>query len=314
MFGSKDNFFQEYKLLSKLSEFIASGKIEKIEELRKLRPDLSSQIDKIVQIELFKLTGVAEQDKIEQLLKKYPELLLSSVPLKDISGIELVIDGKKGITIFQHAIWAKDVRYMCNMLLDCLPKTQKGEEIRQKLVEQCNELMEKGVVYKLNAQTHREKQFSLKPLIDALQTYVKDSKNWKSHWCTAVGLAQTLLPANVRQHYCDPEEPFENPNFRKPKFKRCLEFYNYLGNKMESWDSSLARLGISFGITRGQRGCALAGVPRNQRQSVPLALLDLAALTDFDKVRTEDLKLLIQKLQNPIQILEENQEQIFANY
>ena len=124
--------------------------------------------------------------------------------------------------------------------------------------------MEKGVVYTLNGQTHREKQFSLKPLIDALQTYVNQFNNWtweerESHWCTVVGLAQTLLPAYIRQHYCDPEESFENPNFRKPKFKRCLDFYNYLNSKMESWGSSLAGLGINFGIIRGCVYRLLAG-------------------------------------------------------
>jgi len=308
------NHFQDYRLLTKLSLFIAAGNLGKAATLLNIRPDLKSQIDTLLQKELFKLAGVGDQDKMEEILKISPELLLSYASLKDISGVELVITGKQGITIFQHAIWARDVRYMCNMMLNCLPKTTEGEEIRCDLKRQQEELEANGVAYKLNGEMHSgEKQFSLKQLIDALQTYVDkfDDWSWKQreeHWCTIVGLAQTLLPANVRQHYCDPEESFEKPNFRKPTFKRSLEFYNYLKGKVESWGSSLAGLGVNFGIVRAEDAVGSPG------ESIGCARVDLAAITAFNEVRTNDLNELIQRLQSPIQILEENQEQIFGNY
>ena len=255
---------------------------------------------------LFALAGSAEQDKMEEILKKSPEFLRVYAPLTDISGRVF-----NNITVFQHALWAGDVRYMANMMLDCLQNHEEGESIRQELLRQYEEFMENGLSYELNGQSYQEKQFSMQPLIDALTTYVKNYDNRTSeercsHWCTQVGISQTLLPAHIRQHYCDPEESFwDKPTFTKEKFTRSLKFYNYIQLSEQLWTDSLVGLGVEFGIARG------AGSPPGGAEDVRLRLaaeVDLAALEVLCKVRAEDLPLFIQRLQNPIQNLEKDQK------
>ena len=207
---------------------------------------------------------------MEPLLKEHPELLLKYRPLKDISGAYF-----ERITLFQHAVWAGDVRYMCGMMLDCLPKSELGEKIRLDLVRQFDELMKHGVVYVLDGKEHKEQQFSLKPLIDALRTYVGRFNNWRwgekeHYWCTVVGAKQKYLPAHVRHHYCDPNESFSpTPTFTKKTLLPSLSSSLVLLKKSILWDDSLSALVLNFAISGSgemeggggvARGCAREGL------------------------------------------------------
>ena len=234
------------RLLNRLTEFAAAGNLEKVASLVTLRPDLRKQV-------LFTLAGLGAQDQMEPMLKERPEDLLLYRPLRDISGAQF-----RHISLFQHAVWTKDVRYMANMMLDCLPKNEQGETIRLEMVRQYEELMAQGVAYQLKGVMHEaERHFSLQPLITALSTYVSEYKNWTEkqrevHWCTVLGLAQTLLPAHIRHHYCDVEESFLDANFKKPKLKRSLEIYNWVAGKSQLWSECLAGLGSDFGVAGGR--------------------------------------------------------------
>ena len=130
---------QKTRIIAKLSDYLAAGHIDTAVKLLSLRPDLSKVIKNFLGQALFRLVGFGEQDKVEIILKLYPEFFLTYAPIKDISGVLPVIDSEncKGITVFQHAIWAGDVRFMCNMMLDCLPKNAFGDELRIELLRQC---------------------------------------------------------------------------------------------------------------------------------------------------------------------------------
>ena len=308
---------QKTRIIAKLSDYLAAGHIDTAVKLLSLRPDLSKVIKNFLGQALFRLVGFGEQDKVEIILKLYPEFFLTYAPIKDISGVLPVIDIEncKGITVFQHAIWAGDVRFMCNMMLDCLPKNADGEKLRIELLRQCNELMDKGVVYVVDGKVHREKQFSLQALIIALQSFVENfgNRSWDErdfHWCTDVGLPQNLLPAIARHHYSNPEESFlDKPNFREQKkLIRSIEIVNFAeGGKNQLWDDSLIGLGSKFAIAgRGARGATAAAVRGGW---VGQALVDLAALTALCEVGTKiDLPALMQRLQSPIQSLNEDLE------
>ncbi len=199
---------------------------------------------------LFTLAGLGAQDEMEAILKICPEYLLVHHSLRDISGAKF-----DSISLFQHTIWTMDVYYMANMMLDCLPKNALGEKIRLQLVEQYNELNVKGVDYHLNGvKFEKERRFNLQPLITALQAYIDNYDDWteeqrQNHWCTVVGLAQRLIPAHIRHHYCDTEETFWSYSaLRKPKLERSLEIYNWVLNKSQLWSEALASLGRDFGI------------------------------------------------------------------
>ena len=170
--------------------------------------------------------------------------------------------------------------------------------------------MDKGVVYVVDGKEHREKQFSLLALIGALQNHVDnfDNRSWEErnfHWHTDVGLPQNLLPAIARHHYCNPEESFwDKPNFHEQKkLKRSIKFITHTVNgKGQLWDDSLVGLGSKFAVLRGgpwgdlpPHAWACSG--------------DLAALTTLCELGTKiDLPALMQRLQNPIQCLDEDQE------
>lgn len=202
----RTDIIQTNRILARLAQYAYEGKIARVVSLLNIRPDLRPQV-------LFTLAGLGAQDEMEPILKKYPEDLMIYLPLRDISGAAF-----EHISLFKHAIWTKDVRYMANMMLDCLPQNEIGERIRLNLVDQYEDLMANGSAYQLHGVKHeKEHQLSLQPLITALHTYVEQFNGWgkedrELHWCTVVGLAQTQIPAHVRHHYCDPEEAFWERN------------------------------------------------------------------------------------------------------
>ncbi|MCL9683667.1 hypothetical protein [Legionella maioricensis] len=250
---------------------------------------------------------------MESILKDHPEDLLVSRRLRDISGAEF-----NSITLLQHAMWAKDVRYMANMMLDCLPKNEQGEQIRLELVRQYEELMAKGLVYKLKGEWHEnERHFNLQSLKTALNTYVTNHNNWseeqrREHWCTVVGLVQTLIPAHIRHHYCDPEEAFwDNTNFAKPKLTRLLGVYSWDSTELQLWSESLVGLGSSFGIYHAvgfeMRWHNALSVGQPTMHVEKCIASNLAALTALDETRTGvDLPALIERLYTPIHNLEDD--------
>lgn len=119
-----------------------------------------------------------------------------------------------------------------------------------------------------------------------------------------MGLAQTLVPAHIRHHYCDPEEAFwNNPNFKKPKLKRSLKIYNWVLSKPQLWAEGLVSLGSDFGIYLG----AGEGMARSGVHGGCAGRANLTALTALDEARTKvDLPALIERLHTPIQNLEDD--------
>lgn len=224
-----------------------------------------------------------EQVKAEWILKRYPDFLLRKIDFTD-PWTKKTFNHK---SVFQYAFWAKD-RHMYNMMLDCLPQNEQGEEIRKGLLEQAKELTE---------------HFDFTPLIRTLQIYVDNFVAWGRskrtlHWCTVVGLAQQNLPVHVRQEYCNPDRLFYPvPDFTEPFLIRSLRFYNWASSTWMNWDCGLTGLGSDFAIgargsVRRERSCEVG------HQAVKF---DLKAVTALSKVRTADLSSFMQRLQTSIQ-------------
>ena len=160
-----------------------------------------------------------EQEKAATILKIHPELLTMIGAATDYSGRTFET------TAFRYALWALDTRYMCNMMLDCLPCNEEGEFIKQALLMQFNAQVQDGVDYELNGVITHETHFNFSPIKAALQTCVDNYPDWvennnwdamRNQWSNVVGLAQRYIPAHVAQHYCDPDEAFyPTPAFNK---------------------------------------------------------------------------------------------------
>lgn len=287
--------FQRNRILTKLAQLACQGNIAQIAKLEEIRPDLGKEV-------VFTLAGLGAQNEMESILRKHPEYLLNYAPLRDISGARF-----ERITLFQHALWAKDVRYMAHMMLDCLPKTEKGEEIRLKLIRQYEELMSQGVVYHLGGVRHKECHFNLNPLITALDTYETDNvfmsdEEKAAFWCTTIGGAQSIVPAHIRHHYCDPELTIsEDEWYTKPKLKRSLAFNYKCGfQKIQLWSEAMTGLGRDFGMGLGMEwgpGLTLSA-NRVGLLSPEEDFFASRKLLDLDETRTQiDLPKLVERLQ-----------------
>ncbi|MGQ3890780.1 hypothetical protein [Legionella sp. CNM-4043-24] len=221
------------------------------------------------------------QDEAKAILAKFPELLLETGAAIDIAGYQFTG------TAFQYAVWAMDT-HMYTMMLDCLPQNEQGEEIRKGLLEQSEA---------------QKEHFNFQPLIKALQAYVDNFDAWDwphryAHWCKVVGGAQRDLPAHVRHEYCHPDRSFSPvPDFTEKVLPRSLMFYNWVTSSWQNWDGGALGMGSDFAIFRS--ALPLTGGGRGG------PCLDLAAVTTLCEVRTADLISLGQRLQTPIQKLDD---------
>ncbi|ASQ47397.1 hypothetical protein [Legionella clemsonensis] len=296
----RSSLMQKNRILAKLAQYAAEGNVKRIVALLIIRPDLRVQV-------LFTLAGLAAQDEMETILKQHPEDLLVKAPLRDISGRVF-----ESISIFQHAIWAKDVRYMAKMMLNCLPQNPQGEQIRLKLLEQYKELRDKGVVYQLKGVRHEnERHFSLDSLIEVLCNYKKEFYNLRynerqTYWSTIIGSPQALTPAHIRHHYCDSQNLFsKTSSIEAPQLKRSLELHNFELNKRQLWTENLVELGKTLGICSMTYGSAPAYALSVYGVTEPPELPEIETLRALDEHRTKiDLPALIEQLQTPIQNLE----------
>lgn len=240
-------------------------------------------------------------DTVEKKLRENPELMVQKSSVIDPSGRYF-----KHISAFELVLWTLDVRYMGQMMLDCVPRDKKGGKIREELQIQFNTVRDIGVTYTFENNTVTESHFNFKPLIDALDGYIQNYTPWTDlecfkYLCSVVGKEQFKLPVHVRHHYCDPDESFTpTPEFTKKKLQRTLTLYNSLGSEEESeeecieriWNECLNGLGEHFIIFR-------SGEPGAVWTSTPLegaVLGDCNALVELHKQRTKDMELLQETL------------------
>ncbi len=308
------NLIQNNRLIFKLVESHATGNRTHSNRLFELRPNFTL-INKVeahyFEPKLVECSVGANQEQMQRLLRLHPALAAKKHLFTDWSGRTF------NCSVFEYAFWSKDLKYMCPMMLDCLPLNEEGEAIRIALKEQAQAILDNGLSYQLNGTYYQEKFFSLEPLKLALKTYIDNFAGWdlaqrEKHWCTVVGPEQERLTAYIRQHYCDPEESFyDKPTFTKAKFKRSLEFINWVKNGItEIWGAGVIGLGVNFAI-----GGALARRLRGGGAVASGATLDLAAITALDKMRTEtDLPLLMQRLDSPLQKPEDISESQYVSY
>ncbi len=281
--GVKDTF--ELALVSKITKYICE------------RHRMQMIADKLL---LQVMRG--EQDKAEKILKHHPELLVMSGTATNYSGRTF------NTTAFRYALWALDTRYMCNMMLDCLPDSSQGKAIQQALLTQFKAHDQYGEKYELNGETIYEKHYNFSPLIEALQTYINHHDDWvnvfpypdamKNQWSNVVGLAQRYVPAHVAQHYCDRDKPFmQTPAFNEEIFQRILELQYTFNGKDKLWFplSSTSGLGIDFGVAGNGYGLVCGYLPTAK----VVATSDLNTMTALCKVRTNDLVWLMQRLESP---------------
>jgi hypothetical protein len=209
-------------------------------------PEIKLDPAQITQV--LKHVAWGEQDEAEVHLKKEPYLALIHGEVTDCAGRTF-----KKITAFQYAVWALDW-HMWEMML-----RQFKDEHYALVAQQYQELDEKG--------TEHGKQFSLDPLINALQTFSDKFAGWtdaqrKEHWYKVVGGEQAKLPMHVVNEYCRPDRTFEMKGnmFLEPTLPRGKgrekEWWHYDGKKDSdgSWKYTVGGKGGDWAWCRGADG------------------------------------------------------------
>jgi hypothetical protein len=148
---------------------------------------------------------LGEQDQAEKLLKHNPELAAQKGNLTDCSGRTW-----SDITGFQYAVLALDY-HMWNMIKKYLDKINLNlARVQIQELEQIATLTDNGWIIKESASSWPN--ISLLPLIQTLDTYIKNYDAWSgeqcgTHWRQQVGGAQLILPAHVINEYSHPSRP-----------------------------------------------------------------------------------------------------------
>jgi hypothetical protein len=132
---------------------------------------------------------------------------------------------------------------------------------------------------------------SWSPLINALETYVKNYQAWNgeqrsNHWCQQVGGAQLILPAHVINEYSHPSRPFypcpkwSNDEVALPR-TGVADWTVASGNKLSS--------GFAWLRADGGEKCWKPG-----KCKIFMSGYDLAAVSELLKSRTEQARLLLE--------------------
>lgn len=258
-------------------------------------PAIKKEKNEFIQ-QLLQSVILGKQKSVQKFLTKYPNSLTERATVTDCSGRIF-----SEISAFEFAIWALDVRYMVNMMVDCLPDDATGLKIAIRLKEQYERVTQHGVTYKLNGETITETHFDLSKLINVLQTFRGNFARWteeqqEEYWCTTVGLEQFYLPAHMMQHYYDTPTFVPPPSFTAETLMRTDIAATYAVPQYE-YDASLFEekmgLGIDGALFRlGEPSSIMCAIGTGLGDS------DVGALQKLHDVRTEDCKSIKQLLEN----------------
>ncbi|MCW8407898.1 hypothetical protein OQJ13_02805 [Legionella sp. PATHC035] len=226
------------------------------------------------------------------------------------------------ISAFQYAVWAMDI-HMLNLMLDCLQNAayirggyKIAEELRVQLLEQYDEVMQRGINYTLgDIEIKGEQHFDLQPLINAIHQFSAGFRIWNwqqraEHWINRVGKEQLRIPAHIAQEYCRNDRAFYPcPKFNEEALPRDLEFYNWRKRMTESWwpAEGGASIGRDFAMLRSTH-IRIMTVGTGLQHHIGLsnagisAKHDAHALTVLNQTRTHDITCLRTRLSTPLKL------------
>lgn len=236
------------------------------------------------------------QDKAHILLLQFPQLAAKRIIFTDSAKRTF------NCSPFEYALWSLDTRFMCQMMMDCLPLTSKGEETRIELLKQFHKVTTEGLTYRYKDAYFTQTHFSLEPLKSASNTFIENADIWdmeeaSKYMISSVGGEQALLPKHLLQHWCSVflrQNPrpdmnfFESLKLNSDNFLRVCSIVNgpnlsLFRDEVLVW-GALGGLGVTTALTRGDMIVAHIKTHGFNRRDI---LCDLAAITALDKERRE---------------------------
>ncbi|WP_298623966.1 hypothetical protein [uncultured Legionella sp.] len=235
------------------------------------------------------LKNVTESNlgKVKLILEQYPTLLLRYGTIADPTGRVF-----KRITAFQYALWAMDLKDMCRLILDSIPKDKTGNELRYSLLCQLQEIEEQGIAYEKAGIKYNEHSFNWLPLKEMLSVYIRSWPDWnvdeiKKYWCETIGKEQKDFPISIRHFYCGHREVVLD----RLIIKRTLLLHDYTNKSEIKWDKDLDGLGVRFAIRQSRKRGAWVTA------DLATAKNDLLRINLFDECNKKELERIKKELQ-----------------
>lgn len=286
------------KVVDKINGYLQQNKSDRDNVVLTCRLFYQTQYERL-KTNLVQYIIVGNQNRAQNILKKYPHLLLERITIKDKSG--RIFDN---ITVWEYTLWALDVRYMAPMMLQCLQGSREGERILKELTAQFHAIRQQPISYQREGKRYFDPHYDFS-IIECLEYFYANYPLWSweerhAQWGKIVGAAQLCLPAHVAQHYCDPDVPFfPVPAFTAPTFKRMLLFFNTNTEIYQNWwgNDSGECLGENLAVYRKCSPKA-EGITFSAGLVRKLALNNIQALKSLKNQRIKDLDLLEVQLNN----------------
>ena len=139
-----------------------------------------------------------EQAQAQVMLHADPSLMFERSSVTELSGRTF-----PSVSGFEYALWAMDTR-MWRMMLECIPETPAGVQMKEILLIQKEKLETEGLSFDLEGQRfEHQHHFDLMPLRLAMQGYADLNELYTpDQFFHVIGHEQGLVPAHLAQEYC----------------------------------------------------------------------------------------------------------------
>jgi hypothetical protein len=251
-----------------------------------------------------------ERETVKAMLEKNIDLIYRKGKVTDCSGRTF-----NNISPFEYALWALD-KHMWELMLECIPKNEKGNKVLQILSGQYKNLSTQGVTYTLHGKTITENHFDfmntiIKELLQTRSINALGEKNRDAiatHLREDIGGVQKLLPMHFVYEYCS-DEPF-SPVLKFTTSPESLnQFFNWMRLKYENWFVHDSSSGADFARYKDGRYAQSCHYSVSVRPSVEFDLADLVVVKAICKIRTEDFLNLKSRLEKQMTL--DNHHQVF---
>ncbi|WP_131795866.1 hypothetical protein [Fluoribacter gormanii] len=255
--------------------------------------------DYIISI-LLKAVVSGKQDVAENIVRKYPYLLVERGDVTDLAGRCF-----KQISPLEYLMWSLDVQHTLPALIDIISSTSdESPVIFMSSMEQYKSLFNNGISFTMGGVRFKERHYNIQPLLQSMDEYMNRYGRISyfisiSSWIKKIGNLQRTLPAHFLQHLSNPEQSFSN--ISSPQEERLVRteiFYNLLTrrNELIFYRGALnAHLGTHLALIRAEHPQFCMGLGGESAPNIEmvskdqdwLAMMFEKRLKTFKNLKTE---------------------------
>lgn len=157
------------------------------------------------------------------------------------------------LSAFEYAIWSLNTDFICDEILNYIPKDDKGIKLKNELLLQLKYIQEHGVTYTLDGEEHTESHYNFIGLISALEHYANEFDKWnwgqrQEYWFKRIEVERNSAPKHIAQLFS------YRDNFYSPQHvtKVLKKLYKLTQSDLNLIESSLSN---SFSYRLKEKCC-----------------------------------------------------------